>query len=265
MGGADDAPSVILMHGGGQTRHSWAGPMRELLDCGYRVINLDARGHGESDWPSDGDYRLDTLVADLRCVLSTLPSLPALVGASLGGATQLRAVGMAERGIAAALVLVDIVPQVETMGTTRIADFMRRHTEGFASLDEAANAVAEYNPHRPRPSDPSGLMKNLRTGSDGRYYWHWDPRFIADPRRESPRQIADQLEEAAPKVRVPTLLVRGMLSDVVTDAGVRALRDAIPHLEVRGVNGAGHMVVGDRNDRFHQAVIPFLHQHHPVP
>jgi pimeloyl-ACP methyl ester carboxylesterase len=263
-GGAEDAPSVILMHGGGQTRHSWSGAMRELLDRGYRVINLDTRGHGESAWSDDGDYRLDTLVEDLRCVLATLPSAPALIGASLGGATLLRAAGMAEQAIATALVLVDIVPQVETRGTGRIGDFMRRHTKGFASLDEAADAVAEYNPHRPRPDDPSGLMKNLRPRSDGRLYWHWDPRFIEDPRRESSQEIAGQLDEAARKVRVPTLLVRGMLSDVVTDAGVEALRDAIPHVEVRGVKGAGHMVVGDRNDPFNQAVMPFLQQHHPV-
>lgn len=105
VGGNPSAPTVIFMHGGGQTRHSWGGAMHELLSEGYQVISLDARGHGDSDWSPDGDYGLESLAADLHSVIATLSAPPALVGASLGGATGLYAVGNSPERIASALVL----------------------------------------------------------------------------------------------------------------------------------------------------------------
>lgn len=155
-GGSPDAPTVVLLHGGGQTRHSWAGTMRKLVDAGYHVINFDARGHGDSDWSEHGSYHLDDRVVDLRAILGDRQRGVALVGASMGGATAIHA---AASGVPlSALVLVDIVPEPEPEGIERIVNFMRAHTDGFATLDEAVDAVAAYNPSRPRPSDTSGLM-----------------------------------------------------------------------------------------------------------
>jgi pimeloyl-ACP methyl ester carboxylesterase len=264
-GGDPRQPAVILLHGGGQTRHSWRGAMRELLRRGYHVISYDARGHGDSDWSADADYSLEAMSADLIAIIRTLPSLPALVGASMGGATSLFAAGTSQAAIANSVTLVDIVPRVNPEGGAKIHAFMRGRPEGFASVEEAAEAVAAYNPHRPRPKDSAGLMKNLRRREDGRLHWHWDPRFLNSPRRLEPPQFNDVLLGAARSVRVPTLLVRGLFSDIVTDQGVAELREALPGLEVHNVAGAGHMVTGDRNDAFNEGVIDFLSRHHPVP
>jgi pimeloyl-ACP methyl ester carboxylesterase len=264
VGGDPGAPAVILMHGGGQTRHSWGGAMRELLEEGYHVINLDARGHGDSDWSPDGHYRLDAFAADLRAVMATLPSAPVLVGASLGAATGLYTVGNSPAEIASGLVLVDLVPRVEVAGSNKIQQFMRARPEGFATLDDAVDAVAAYYPHRPRPKDPSGLMKNLRLRSDGRLHWHWDPKFIETPKRMEPPQFSEALLDAVTRVHVPTLLVRGLLSDIVSDAGVAEFRQQLPQLDVYDVAGAGHMVAGDKNDAFNRGVIGFLKRHLPV-
>lgn len=264
IGGDPQAPPVILLHGGGQTRHSWARAMGGLLAAGYHVINLDARGHGESEWSQSGDYRLETLAKDLRAVIDTLASPPALVGASMGGATALYAIGHSPPGLAAALVLVDIVPRVETAGAEHILQFMRANPHGFATVEDAADTVAAYYPHRPRPADPSGLMRNLRRREDGRLYWHWDPRVIAAPKTAEPPKFAKQLNAAAERVTTPTLLVRGLKSDIVSDAGVADLRRRLPHLEVHDIAQAGHMVAGDRNDVFSQAVAGFLQRHLPV-
>ena len=76
VGGDPAAPPVILMHGGGQTRHSWGGAMRDLVRRGYHVINLDARGHGDSDWAADGDYGFRTQSRDLDRVIATLSTKP---------------------------------------------------------------------------------------------------------------------------------------------------------------------------------------------
>ncbi|MGQ0698833.1 MAG: alpha/beta fold hydrolase [Panacagrimonas sp.] len=261
VGGDPSRPGVILLHGGGQTRHSWGSAMRELVAQGFHVINLDARGHGDSDWSPDGDYTLATLACDLRTVAATLPSPPAFVGASMGGATSLYAVGNSETPIAQALVLVDIVPRVEPEGGKKIGAFMRANPQGFATVEEAADAVATYYPHRPRPKNVGGLMKNLRLREDGRLYWHWDPRIVERTDRPEPPQFLNQLLKACDGVRIPSLLVRGLQSDIVSDAGVEEFRQHLPQLEVFDVTGAGHMVAGDKNDAFNDGVIAFLRRH----
>lgn len=270
-GGDRSAPTVVLLHGGGQTRHSWSGTMRTLVTKGYRVLNFDARGHGDSDWSPTGAYHLDDRVVDLRAIVEDCVGGVALVGASLGGATALHAVasGMA----VAALVLVDIVPQPEPEGIARIVEFMRAHSNGFASLDEAVDVVAAYNPSRPRPRDPGGLMRNLRARDDGRLYWHWDPRTVSGRDELGREETGDNsfqsvVQQSAAvvvdKTEVPLLLVRGLASDVVSDAGVAAFRAQAPRLEVVDVGGAGHMVAGDRNDVFSKGVIEFLARHLPL-
>lgn len=256
-----DAPVVILLHGGGQTRHSWSGAAKALADRGYRVINVDLRGHGESEWSEADAYSLDDRVADLEAIVAMLDQPFAVVGASLGGATAIHAVAQALRP--ASLVLVDIVPHPEPEGISRIVTFMRAHSAGFATLDEAVDAVAAYNPERPRPRDPNGLMRNLRRREDGRLYWHWDPRIVA----ARPQDLHDTVRRSAAKLQrigLPVLLVRGLKSDVVSDAGVAAFRELVPELEVADVGGAGHMVAGDRNDAFNGAVIAFLERHMPT-
>ena len=251
----------MLLHGGGQTRHAWGRAFRRLAEAGYRVLSYDARGHGDSAWHPDGDYGTDALIGDLRAVIATLDAPPALVGASMGGITSLATIGEAEQPVARALVLVDVAPHIEPAGVVRIRDFMTGHPEGFADLDEAADAVAAYNPSRPRPKDPSGLMKNLRQGDDGRLYWHWDPKIISERFDEHAAYLETfetRMTAAARNIRVPTLLVRGAASDVVSPEGARKLRELIPHARVEDIAAAGHMVAGDRNDAFNDVILDFL-------
>jgi non-heme chloroperoxidase len=246
---------IVFLHGGGQTRASWKRAVEVLAGRGYRVISLDLRGHGESDWSPDGDYQLDRFVDDLEAILPTLGAPPVLVGASLGGLASLLAVGD-RRLPAAGLVLVDVTPKLETAGTSKITSFMTSNPNGFASVDEAADAVSAYLPHRPRPKDTSGLARNLRLRDDGRYYWHWDPRFMSGERTVNPG--FNRLEAAAQALDVPTLLIRGGRSEIVTEAGARAFLALAPHAEFVDVTDADHMVAGDANDAFNAAVIDFI-------
>ena len=258
VGGDPAHPAIVLMHGGGQTRYSWGKAARELVGMGYYVVSLDLRGHGESGWAADGDYSMDAFVADLRAVIAAMATPPALVGASLGGITAMLAIGEAETPIARALVLVDVVPRIEPAGGAAIVNFMRANPEGFVSLDEAADAVARYLPQRPRPKNTAGLRKNLRLAADGRFYWHWDPRFIVGIERFDSEAFRDRLGAAATAIDLPTLLVRGRESEVVSAAGARSLLELMPHAEYVDVEGAGHMVAGDKNDTFNAAIEDFL-------
>ena len=264
VAGPDDGPPVLLLHGGGQTRHSWHTTLDALGEKGWRAISMDLRGHGESQWAEDGDYSMDAFAGDVLSAVDSLDQPPALVGASLGGMASLAAIGQhPDRTVATALVLVDVAPRTEAQGRDRIGEFMLEHMEdGFGSLDEVADAIQRYNPHRPRPKDLSGLQKNLRQ-RDGRWYWHWDPEFIrgrlgaSDETRTSVVD-PDRLEAAARNLRLPVLLVRGRVSDLLSEEGAQAFLDIVPHAEMIDVAGAGHMVAGDRNDLFNQAIVDFL-------
>lgn len=264
LAGPSEGPGVLLTHGAGQTRAAWKRAVALLAQAGFHVLALDLRGHGESAWASGSDYALQYFVDDIRAVASTFPQPPALVGASLGGVASLVAVGEGGPGIASALVLVDVAPRIDPGGADQIRAFMAAAPDGFASVEEAADAVALYMPHRPRPRDPSGLMKNLRPLPSGRLRWHWDPRIVTDD-QESPLKARPRLESAAARVSVPTLLLRGALSEIVTDEAVENFMGLLPTAEYVRVEGAGHMVAGDRNDAFSLAIVDFLTRHLMTP
>ncbi len=264
VAGDPSAAPVVLLHGGGQTRHAWGTTLDALAQDDWCAYTLDLRGHGESEWVANGDYTIDAFAADVRCVAESFQQPPALVGASLGGLSALVALGenVNERA-ARALVLVDVAPRIEQEGRNRIGDFMiDRLEEGFGSLDEVADAIQRYNPHRPRPSDLSGLRKNLRQGENGRWFWHWDPKFVSSRFHgsEAVSSLTDpiRMETAARALRLPTLLVRGRMSDLLSVKGAQAFMDIVPHAKMVDVAGAGHMVAGDRNDQFNDAVVQFL-------
>jgi pimeloyl-ACP methyl ester carboxylesterase len=265
VAGNPSDPPAILLHGGGQTRHSWGTTLGALAGKGWRAYAIDLRGHGDSEWAADGDYTLDAFAGDLLAVTRELGDAPALVGASLGGVASLAAIGEhTDENVARALVLVDVAPRMEEQGRMRIGAFMAEHmNDGFGSLDEVADAIQQYNPHRPRPTDLAGLEKNLRRHSDGRWYWHWDPAFIGgrmggtDETRSSLID-PERLKQAAAALSVPTLLVRGRVSDLLSEEGARELLELVPHAQMVDVAGAGHMVAGDRNDIFNDAVVTFL-------
>lgn len=267
--GSRDGPVVVLWPGGGQTRHAWDEAVTAFAAEGYRAITVDLRGHGESGWASDGDYTRDRMADDVRAVVAQLVDAhghdPVLVGASLGGMACLVAAGEPPVVPCAGLVLVDVTPRVEPEGVERIGNFMRARPDGFGSVEEAADAVAEYLPHRPRPENLDGLAANLRRGEDGRYYWHWDPEFIfGQHRARAEQERKDRLETAGRNLTVPTMLVRGRLSDVVSDRSVEEFLEAVAHAEYVNVEEAGHMVAGDSNDRFTASVLDFLRRHASV-
>ena len=260
FGNPDDKP-VIFLHGGGQTRHSWGDSAQIVADAGYYSVALDARGHGDSSWSEEGNYRIEDLGSDLKAVIAQLGKRPALVGASMGGLTSLIAEGESETSIASAIILVDIAPKTEQKGIERIFAFMSSNKHGFTSIDEAAAAVSAYLPNREKPKDHSRLEKNLRLRADGRYYWHWDMKMLELWKSITPdQQIKNEarMYQAAKNLKVPTMIVRGGMSDVVSEKVMAEFLDEVPHVRSVNVSNAGHMVAGDSNHAFTNAVLDFL-------
>ena len=259
------APPLVFAHGFGQTRHAWNPTARSLAGAGWHCVTADARGHGQSGWRDDGDYKFAQFIDDLALLArdAARPSgalKPILVGASMGGLLGIMA--QAQQHAFRALVLVDITPRWESAGVERIIAFMRAHPDGFASYAEAAAAIAAYLPHRrerfgSEDRRPDRLRRMLVELDNGRLRWHWDPRLLERIADGSERMQAALLE-AARLIRVPTLLISGARSDVVSAATIEEFLACVPHARHVRVAHATHMVVGDRNDVFAAAVREFI-------
>jgi pimeloyl-ACP methyl ester carboxylesterase len=250
--------TILMLHGGGQNRFSWKNTGQILADNGFHVLALDARGHGDSDRAPAGQYTVHTLAADIAAVLEQIGVPVVIVGASMGGLTGILAAFRAGPQQVSGLVLVDVVPRFESEGTARIRDFMTRHVHGFETLEQAADAIAAYLPHRRRPRNLEGLTKNLRH-RQGRWHWHWDPAFVTSA-GDDPFVDIEELEQSVQQLRIPILLVRGKLSDVVSPEGVEDFLGKVPHARFVELSDAGHTAAGDDNDAFSAAVVEFITQ-----
>jgi pimeloyl-ACP methyl ester carboxylesterase len=265
----DKGHAVLLLHGGGQTRHAWRNTAAAIARAGMTAYAVDQRGHGDSEWVPSGKYAFQDFAADARELSNKLARRdghrPAVAGASLGGIASLTAEGeaalKAEPPLFSALVLVDITPRVDLSGVAKVQDFMRLHAkDGFATVEEAADAVAEYLPHRPRPKSNEGLKKNLRLHDDGRWCWHWDPKFLDSRGVDSGDREGreETLVVAARALKNPVLLVRGGSSELVQESHAREFMELVPHASYVDVAGARHMVAGDQNDQFSAGILKFL-------
>jgi pimeloyl-ACP methyl ester carboxylesterase len=245
--GDSAAAPVLFFHGGGQSRSAWRGSARILGDAGYYAITFDLRGHGESEWAADGDYLLDAFGRDVERLLYQFERPVALVGASRGGQAAL--VGGSRHPHRVRLImLADVAPMMQDSGIDGIRAFFACSEYGFASLHEAADALAQHL-GQPRLPDPSGLRRAMRRDEYGRWHWHWDPatgkaEFLHPPSEEQ------AMLDAAGRTKSPLILVRAEHSHLVTDKGVATFRRLAPQLEVTVAKGARHMFTADRNDQF---------------
>ncbi len=263
---------VLLLHGGGQTRHAWGGAARALARSGYLAVTIDQRGHGDSDWSHLAHYKYAHFAQDLTIISDQLAertgNRPVIITASYAGLSTLLAVGRYRaahgRDLVSALVIVDMSLTQDPEGTAKIRGFLRASPNGFATLDEAADAVAAYMPHRPRPSNTKGLQKNLRLHADGRWRWHWDPLFMDGPDAiDTDRDAIDaELRATSASLHFPVMLVRGGSSELIMEDHARDFLNLATHAEYVDVAGARHMLVGDANDQFTTCVVEFLGRVH---
>ncbi|MFV3127137.1 alpha/beta fold hydrolase [Niveispirillum sp. KHB5.9] len=253
--GDPDAPPVLFLHGGGQSRHSWRNAARRVAEGGYLGITIDLRGHGDSDWAADGAYGLAVMASDISHAMATFNKPVSLAGASRGGQVALVAAAAAPDRTRLVL-LADVAPHISRQGAAPIRTFMERSMRGFDSAEAAAQAL-DALPGRDRPADPATLARALRHDGDGKLYWRWDPR-LALPGFVQAEEETALMERAAAIVRCPVLLVRAELSDVLTDEGVETFRHLTPHLQVTTAPGVGHMFTNDQNDAFTAPLLDLL-------
>lgn len=256
--GEQSAPPVLFVHGGGQTRRAWRRGAELAAAAGYRAISIDMRGHGQSEWARDGDYSHEAVASDLIAIITAIGRPTVLVGASRGGyAALIAARGDASRRCAArALLLVEIAARIDPVGRDQVVGFMRTSARGFADVREAAKLLADYMLRPSGTADPQRLRRVMREGTDGRLYWHWDPRVAAGGGDQA--RVEAALDAAARALDCPVLLLRGAISELVKDSHVAHFRQLVPHADVVSIPGVGHMVSGDENDAFNTAIVDYL-------
>lgn len=261
MHGPASGQTVLLAHGGGQTHWAWRRTVKALAENGFRAVAIDMRGHGQSEWATDGDYHHATFARDILDVAEQLGGKPDMVGASLGGIAGMIAEGTLRPGTFSSLTLVDITSRPDPAGVERVTSFMGANVkDGFANPEDAAASIAAYTPNRRKRAPSDSLDRYLRKGPDGRFRWHWDPAFL--DKVNGPRiKENEELPNAARGLTLPVHLIRGGSSDLVPASAVADFREQVPHAVFTDIAGAGHMVVGDKNDAFSDAIITFLLAH----
>ena len=249
------APPVLFFHGGGQSRNAWRGSARIVGSAGYYGITFDLRGHGDSDWATDGDYLLDAFGRDVEALLGQFDRPVTLVGASRGGQASLVG-GSRHPDRTRLIMLADVAPLMRDEGVDGIRAFFAEGEAGFATLDQAADSLARHLGQQ-RIGDATRLARSMRQDADGRWHWRWDP---ATGRAEflHPLSEGKAILDAAARVISPIVLVRAELSHLLTDEGVVRFRQLAPQLHVVTAMGVGHMFTADRNDAFAAELLYWL-------
>lgn len=250
--GTDGLPPLVCLHGITQTAHSW-DEVAPALARTHHVHALDQRGHGDSAWAPDHDYRVETQSRDVEEFLRVVVGAPAvLVALSMGGLNAMTLAARAPHPVRA-LVIVDIAPKVERRGVDHIRQFVTANDE-LDTFEEFVARAHAFNPRRSIENIRDRLRHNLRQVPSGRWTWKYDPA-LRDPGRAAGDVSA--LWERVATIRCPVLVVRGAESDVLAPETAARLGGLV-HAEVRTVPGAGHSVMGDNPSGFLAAVAPFL-------
>ena len=255
-GGADNPP-LLLLHGFAQTCHSWDFVALSLCDR-FRVIALDQRGHGDTEWATDGDYSADAYQGDIDAVVDALGLTGlVLIGLSMGGRNAFTYAACHPEKVRA-LVIVDAAPETQSAGTSNITRFVQQEDE-LDSIDQFVERVRRYNPRRPVEQIRGSIRHNIKQLPSGKWTWKYDRRLRAERRPTPPgADLVARLWGYVEELRHPTLVVRGGQSDVVAQDTAAEMVRRMRNGRLATVEGAGHLVMGDDPAGFERAVTSFL-------
>ena len=254
--GRPDAPPIVLLHGGHQSAHSWDLVSLSLARS-YRVLALDQRGHGDSEWSRDVTYTNHEMSLDAEAFIAAMDlQRPVLVGHSMGGRNAMLLTRRAQH-LLCALVVVDVGPEVSEKGRAAIAGFVQTAQE-FDDLEHFVRKVREYDPYRPRAHIERTVRYNMLERADGKYVSKCDsnPRRLGIIRGTGPQENIT-LEEAR-AFDLPVLLVRGAESNILGADAAERFAAALPHGELVTVEKAGHNVHGQNTLGFLAALTGFV-------
>ncbi len=253
--GSPNALPLLCLHGITQTAHSW-DEVAEALSSDYRVICLDQRGHGDSDWAPNGEYNRQGMATDVEALTDALGlSRFLLCGMSMGGINSITFTARHPQKVTA-LVIVDVSPEIKTEGVQNIRSFIQASDE-LDSFEAFVERAHQFNPRRSLDNIRSRLSHNLKQLPNGKWTWKYDKALRSGERSFNASGLLDLWDDVA-KIRCPTLILKGAESDILSSEGAEKLRAAIPESRLVVIPGAGHSVMGDNPQAFVEATRAFL-------
>lgn len=254
--GNPGAPPILMLHGMAQSAHTWDFSALALSDR-FRVLALDQRGHGDSDWAPDGDYSLDAHLRDISAFVEAMGLRDlVMVGLSMGGRNAFSFAAL-HPDLVRALVIVDIAPRSGRSGASAIRTFIERVDE-LDTFEEFVDRVKGYNPRRSRTQIRGSLAHNLKQLPSGRWTWKYD-KVLRSPSRPQPGPGFEERQwDYIERVACPALVVRGAYSKVLTQEIAEETVGRLPHGELAVVEDAGHLVPGDNPPGFIRVLEEFL-------
>jgi len=248
---------ILLLHGGGLNAHTWDVVCLMLRDR-YRCVALDQRGHGDSEWSPANDYGVETQVVDVEGFVDSLKlANPVLVGQSMGGLNSM-AYAVRRSVQMKALVVVDVGPEINPAGTQRIREFAG--TPELESPEAFLERAVKFNPLRNPAVLRRSLFYNLRQLPTGKWALKHDQRRASEEVGRIAAAQRERLAKEVSQISCPTLIVRGALSDVLSDEAAEKFARSLPHARWLRVENAGHNVQGDNPRGLLDAMNPFLRE-----
>ena len=254
--GDSAAPAIVALHGLRGHCHSWDG-FSEPMSSEYRILALDQRGRGESDWAPDGNYTGEAYVNDLErsCNALRLENF-VLMGHSMGGRNSILFAAQ-NPSMVRRLVIVDIGPTGDPRGGARIKREIVAAKEENDSFEALFQLQLKDNPF----ISPEVLRRRLtyqtRVLPNGKVGWRYDLE-IRQQWREDRRPAAEDLWSVIPNIPCPTLIVRGQESDVLPLDVAQRMVEVMPQARLVHVERAAHMVMEDNPEKFLEVVREFL-------
>jgi pimeloyl-ACP methyl ester carboxylesterase len=256
--GDSSNPTILMLHGNSQQSHSWDFVSLALSEQ-FHLIVLDQRGHGDSDWASDGDYSVEAQQKDIDGFVQAV-GLDGftMMGHSMGGRNSY-VWASRHPGALKALVIVDTGPQTQRTGANRIQQFKELPDE-LDTFDEFVARVQEYT-GRTQEQVLGALKYSIRQRADGKWTWKYD-KVMRTPGGRAPGWNADQLWECVGKIDCPTLVLRGDRSDIFAEETMQRMGEVIADCTTTTISNAGHLVQGDNPAEFLVEVGKFLGRVH---
>jgi esterase len=254
--GDPTAPPLIMLHGITGHARTWDAEAA-ALSRRYRVFALDQRGHGDSDGAPGADYQIATMAADLTDFVEALDlARVTLVALSMGGRVSIAYAGMYPPRVER-LVLVDIGPDINPTGRVRIGTMMARSPESFATESEAFEFAHAANPRTDLSHLRHRIHHALKRLPGGGFAWKYD-RAIRDAMRQGGWHDPIDLWALLAAIRCPTLIVRGVESDVLSPEVAKRMVEVMADARLVEVPNAGHTVPGDQPAAFLALITDFL-------
>ena len=254
--GDPSLPTLLFLHGGNQSAHSWDLVSLHLADR-FHIIAPDQRGHGDSEWARDADYSSHAMAADAHAILSHFNvDQPIVIGHSMGGMNTLR-LALEQPDLLDRLVLVDVGPELSEDGAKTIRNFVVDNRE-FDDLEDFIQNVQKYDPYRSREHIERTVKYNLLERADGKYISKRDhgPRLATT---QMQREQSDRFSLSdASAISQPTLVIRGADSNLFSPEAAQRFAEALPQGQLKTVSDSGHNVHGQNTSGFIAALIPFL-------